>query len=140
MCVFVSVEIYPLEPTVHAGQGFTLTCEIAGSNNIVADDIKWSHNGVTLPAELYSALDPKRSQLSIQEASFQDSGLYACNTETSSQGVSNSTQVNVGGVYIYILVWDESCFFFLGGGGGVWRLVLIHSNLQAKWLTVNVDH
>ncbi|XP_071800082.1 interleukin-6 receptor subunit beta-like [Asterias amurensis] len=91
-----TVEIYPQEPTLKVGQTLTLTCEINHPNIISAVDIQWSHDGEPLSSELYSALDTKRSRLVIPRAGFQDSGVYACNTEKSAQQGSNSTEVNVG--------------------------------------------
>ncbi len=91
-----TVEIYPQEPMIKVGQALTLTCEITHPNVISAVDIQWSHDGKALSSELYSALDTKRSRLVIPRAGFEDSGLYACNTEKSTQQGSTSTEVNVG--------------------------------------------
>ena len=97
------MEIYPEEPTLKVGQALTLTCEINHPNLISAVDIQWSHDGEPLSSELYSALDTKRSRLVIPRAGFQDSGVYACNTEKSAQLGSNSTEVNIGGGLIILV-------------------------------------
>ncbi|XP_022092231.1 interleukin-6 receptor subunit beta-like isoform X2 [Acanthaster planci] len=87
-----TVQIFPLEPTILAGTGFNLTCTVSHSSNVLAKDIAWNHNHMALPRTQFSAFDDKTSQLSVQDARFEDSGLYAC----FAQGISNETQVYVG--------------------------------------------
>ncbi|XP_038056194.1 interleukin-6 receptor subunit beta-like isoform X2 [Patiria miniata] len=117
-----TVEIFPVEPTILAGTDFNLTCTIGQSSSVLAQDIKWKRGGETLPAELYSALDDKTSQLQVRKAEFQDSGLYACVSEKSTLDGGNETQVYVGeppdaahGLFCYCPnLWDVTCKWELG--------------------------